>query len=328
MSLSVLDAGLLTTIQDAGRFGFERFGVPVSGAMDWFALQAANRLVGNPSSAAALEFLAQGPTLRAEQNCLVAAAGPGFALEVDGRHFPLWLSVSVRAGSILRLVELPEAIWGSPVWGYLAVSGGVDVPPVMGSRATYLRGGFGGFQGRALQNGDVLPIGRLENEPGAWSQWAGRDIPPARRPAYASDAPLRVIPGPQLEAFPPEAWRIFLQSEYRLGHNSDRMGYRLEGPALTHRSGADILSDGIALGAVQVPGSGQPMILLSDRQTTGGYTKIATLIRADLPRLVQRAPGSSGIRFAEIGIAEAQQAYRTLAAGLQPEGEDEALLWV
>lgn len=318
MLLTVLDPGFLTTVQDLGRSGWERFGVPACGAMDRFALRAANTLVGNPPNAAAFESLGQGPTLLAGRDLLVAASGPGFALEVDGWHFPAWMSVYVRAGAALRLVGEAGA-----VWGYLAVAGGIDTPPVMGSRSTYLRGGFGGLDGRMLAPGDVLPVGRLTDAPGAWSLWAGRWLPPGARLAYAEDEPLGIIPGPQAEAFTPEAWQALLEGAYTLSPASDRMGYRLVGPHLSHRAGADILSDGIPLGAVQVPGEGQPIVMMSDRQTTGGYTKMAVVAGADLPRLAQRAPGTGGIRFTSLTVEEAQRRWRALIAGLE-SGIDES----
>jgi antagonist of KipI len=314
MALTVLDPGLLTTVQDLGRTGCQHLGVPVSGAMDRFAMVAANRLVGNPPAAAGLEALWLGPALRTESDCLVAAAGAGFTLEVDGRSFPLWLAVYVRRGQVLRLVAgEPGGIPGC--WGYLTVAGGLDVPQVLGSRATYLRGGFGGIKGRPLQVGDVLPFGGPP--PGELAAGAGRSLVAAYRPAYGERPTLEVILGPQAGAFTPGGLAAFLEGEYAVSLVSDRMGYRLEGPPIEHGSPADILSEPVALGAVQVPADGQPLVLLADRQTAGGYTKIATVVSADLPVLVQSPPGEGRLHFRTTSLEAAQSRWLSLVNGLE-----------
>jgi antagonist of KipI len=320
MALTVLEPGLLTTVQDLGRTGCQHLGVPVSGAMDRFALMAANRLVGNPPAAAGLEALWLGPALRAEVDCLVAASGAGFTLEVDGRSFPLWLAVVVRRGQVLRLAAGEPGAFGG-CWGYLAAAGGLDVPPVLGSRSTYLSGGFGGFQGRPLQAGDVL---RLGASPGELAASAGRSLAAAYRPAYGERPTLEVILGPQAAAFTSSGLAAFLGGEYAVSLASDRMGYRLDGPPIEHTSPADILSEPVALGAVQVPADGQPLVLLADRQTAGGYTKIATLASADLPVLVQSPPGEGRLRFRITSVEAAQSRWRRLMDGLEKgiEGEE------
>jgi antagonist of KipI len=319
MALTVLDPGLLTTVQDLGRTGCQHLGVPVSGAMDRFALMAANRLVGNPPGAAGLEALWLGPALGADIDCLVAASGAGFTLEVDGRSFPLWLAVWVRRGQVLRLAaDEPNGPPGC--WGYLAAAGGVDVPPVLGSRSTYLRGGFGGFQGRPLQAGDVLLLGASSGELAAG---AGRSLAEAYRPAYGERPTLEVIPGPQEAAFSDGGLAAFLEGEYAVSLASDRMGYRLEGPPIQHISPADILSEPVALGAVQVPADGQPLVLLADRQTVGGYTKVATVVSADLPALVQSPPGEGRVRFRATSVEAAQSRWRRLMGGLEKGIEEE-----
>ncbi len=310
--LEILSPGFLTTIQDLGRHGTERFGVPVSGAMDAFALRAANSLVGNSPDAAGLEFTLQAPVLRAWEDCLLAAAGPSVRLWVDGRRLPPWMAVFVRRGWRVQL-EIGAG------WGYLAAAGGVDTPPVMGSRATYVRAGLGGLDGRALQAGDMLPLGQPAPRAADFFSRAGTRLPPSALPY---DPPgeacvtLDAIPGPQEEAFTPTAVQVFYESEYILSVQSDRMGYRLEGPLLEHAAPADILSEGVALGAVQVPADGRPIILLADRQTTGGYTKIATLASASLPRLVQCPPGEGQVRFRRVSVEQAQAAWKGLLARL------------
>ena len=226
MSLRVLEPGFLATVQDLGRAGYERQGVPVSGAMDAFALRAANALVGNSPQAAGVEVALQDLVLLADADCLVALAGTGFELEVDGRRLPAWMAVAVRRRWTVSLRA--EASGG---WGYLAVNGGIDVPLVMGSRSTYLRGGFGGLEGRVLQAGDVLPLGPFD--PAVFG-YGGRRLPPEKRPAYAHRATVEVILGPQAEYFTPGGIETFLGSEYAVTHLSDRMGYRLEGPAVEH----------------------------------------------------------------------------------------------
>jgi antagonist of KipI len=319
MALTVLEPGLLTTVQDLGRTGCQHLGVPVSGAMDRFALMAANRLVGNLPNAAGLEALWLGPALRADADYLAAAAGAGFTLEVDGRSFPLWLAVWVRRGQVLRLAADDSATF-SGCWGYLAAAGGLDVPPVLGSRSTYLRGGFGGLQGRPLQAGDVLPLGV---SPGELAAGAGRSLAAAYRPGYGERPILEVIPGPQEAAFSDSGLAAFLEGEYAVSLASDRMGYRLEGPPIQHASPADILSEPVTLGAVQVPADGQPLVLLADRQTVGGYTKIATVVSADVPVLVQSAPGEGWVRFSATSVEAAQSRWRRLMDGLERGIEEE-----
>lgn len=308
MAFQVLDPGFFTTVQDLGRFGYERFGVPVSGAMDAFALRAANRLVGNPENAAGLEIAPPGLALRPMQDCLIAGAGRGYRLEVGGRLLPLWMSVYVRQGEEIRF--LPDA--GG--WGYLAVAGGIDLPLVMGSRSTYLRGGFGGLGGRALRVEDILPTG---SAPDDLSRRAGRCYPPNCRPQYRDDPVLEIVFGPQTEAFTSVGLETLLASHYQVSDSSDRMGYRLIGPAVEHRGGADILSDGMTLGSVQIPGNGQPIVMMSDRQTAGGYTKVGVVASADLPLLAQCMPGSGCVRFRQTTVEAAQERYRALMQGLR-----------
>ena len=304
MVLQVLEPGLLTTVQDLGRRGYERFGVPVAGAMDGYALRAANGLVGNPWDAAGLEITIAGPTLRATRRCLIAVTGADLGLRVQGRRMPLWTALYVRRGWTISFEGRQ-----SGCRAYLAIAGGIVVPPVMGSRATYLRGGFGGHRGRALRAGDVLPVG----EPScALLDRAGRQLPEEARPPYSDTPTVEVILGPQDDHFAPEGIATFLSAEYAIDATSDRMGYRLSGPAIAHKTAADIISDGVVLGAVQVPADGQPIVMMADRPTTGGYAKIATVVGADIPLLAQCLPGRSRVRFRATTVKAAQARYREM----------------
>jgi biotin-dependent carboxylase-like uncharacterized protein len=199
----------------------------------------------------------------------------------------------------------------------LAVAGGIAVAPVLGSRSTYLRGHFGGLEGRALREGDTLPLGSPAGDPLCR---AGRSLPTSVLPPYSDRPTLRVVLGPQDDFFTAEAIATFLSGEYRLTTDADRMGCRLKGPAIAHKGPSEIISDGVPLGAVQVPPDGQPIVMLADSQTTGGYPKIATVIRADLPLLAQCVPGRSRVSFAAVSVEEAQARYREQTAALQTPG--------
>ncbi len=317
-ALRVEVPGLLTTVQDLGRLGFERFGVPAAGAMDPFALRAANALVGNPAGAAGLELGWDGVTVTAgaEGMWAVTGAGAGLSARVNGRARPLWTALYLRAGETLEIEKAPGG------WAYLGVRGGVDAPLVMGARATYLRGGFGGWQGRSLRAGDALPIGPL---PGAcpWPTVAGRRLPPEARPAYGPAVTVGVLPGPQAERFSAEQLAVFFSAEYTVTPEADRMGYRLSGPALLPAE-PDLLSEAMPLGAIQVPAGGAPIVMLADRPTTGGYPKIAVVARADIPLVAQCPPGGR-LRFHALTVADAQARYRAqLAALLQIEDDPNA----
>lgn len=301
--------GLLATVQDLGRYGHERFGVPASGAMDLFALRAANALAGNPAAAAALEFGFEGGAVTLADDGLVAVTGGASTVRVNGRARPLWTALYVRAR---QMVEIDLA---SGAWAYLAVRGGVDAPPVLGSRATYLRGGFGGWHGRALRAGDRLPVGpRPDERP--LLDLAGRALPAEYRPAYAERAVVEVVLGPQAERFAEETVAEFLSAEYAVLTDSDRMGYRLGGPPAAPLR-ADLISEAMPLGAVQVPAGGGPIVMLADRPTTGGYPKIATVARADAPLVAQCPPGAGRLRFRAVTVAAAQAKYRAQLEALR-----------
>ena len=298
--LRVLKPGLHTTVQDLGRVGYQAQGVPVSGALDPMALWLGNALVGNPESAAALELLVSGATLQIAADSVrlaVAGAGATLAVGAPARVVPAWQSVTLAQG---ELVEI--GLGRESVCAYLAVEGGIDVRLVLGSASTYVRAGFGGLEGRTLRRGDLVPLALAQA-----SERTEQRLPSP--PPAASEQPIRVVLGPQQDRFTEAALADLLESEFRISKNADRMGMRLDGPALRHRDGWDVVSDAIATGAVQVPGSGQPILLLADHQTTGGYPKIATVISADVPVVGRRRAGDA-IRFAAVSIAEAEQLAR------------------
>jgi biotin-dependent carboxylase-like uncharacterized protein len=308
----VLDPGPQTTVQDLGRPGHLRYGIPPSGPVDREAFVLANRLVGNPDGATALECTLIGPHLQIQTACAIAVTGAAMPLTVNDREAPRWATLPLRAGDLVRLGPAREG-----VRGYVAVAGGLALPPVLGSCATYLRGRLGGLGGRALRRGDRLPIG-----PGP--------LPPRRRvraearPDYAAEPEIRVVLGPQDDRFTAEGIAAFLGGPYRMSPQSDRMGARLQGPPVAHARGHDIISDGIALGSVQVPGDGQPIVLLVDRQSTGGYTKIATVCSFDIGRVGQVKPGAR-LRFRAVPVAEAHRLLAGTDAALAGALTEEAV---
>jgi biotin-dependent carboxylase-like uncharacterized protein len=297
-SLQILDAGPLATIQDLGRRGYRDRGVPLSGAMDQHALQIANGLVANPPGAAGIEITLGGFRARFMNGAAFAVAGHDTDTTLNHQLIPLWTCCEAAEGDILSVEST-----GRGLRSYLAISGGIDVPLVMGSRSTYVRGGFGGFQGRALARGDILPMAESVIHP-----MPNRRAPARLIPTLQDTSILRVIPGPQDDRFTSEGIAAFLNSNYVVTDRCDRMGLLLDGPRIAHRHGADILSDGTLPGSVQVVGDGRPALLCADCQTTGGYTKIATVIRTDLSVVAHLMPGSS-VRFQEITLLEARQIY-------------------
>lgn len=291
----VIQPGFLTTVQDRGRHGYQQYGVPVSGAMDSYALTTANLLVGNDEGAACLEMTVLGPRLRVFGETVVAVTGADLSPTLNSSPLPMWEAVKVCSGDTISFGHP-----GKGCRGYLAVAGGIDVPEVMGSRSTYILSRLGGLEGRPLRSGDRLRSGRVR---------AGmplKKLPPQYIPEYQARNELRVVLGPQDDYFTEKGIDTFLHSEYMISVQADRMGYRLEGPPIEHKAGADIVSDGIPGGAVQVPGDGLPIILLADRQTTGGYVKIATVSTVDLPKLAQAEMGHR-VRFLQVSQEEAYQ---------------------
>ncbi len=296
-TLRIEEPGPLTTVQDAGRFGFQDRGVPVSGAMDRAALELGNQLLGNDPGAAAVEIFSGGFRARFLAEVSFAVTGYDPQVELNGFSVPPWTLHAARPGDVISIDA-----GGLGVWHYLCLSGGIDVPVVLGSRSTYLRGRFGGLEGRALRRGDVLETG-----PKVVDNLSGH-IPEGFRPAYVPHPAVQVVLGPQTEAFPPEAFDAFLGAPYEVTHRSDRMGMMLDGPRIRHCRTPDIVSEGLAFGAIQVPGEGLPFVLLADRPTTGGYAKIATVLSCDLPLLVQTAPGRS-VRFHAIDLLSAREIH-------------------
>jgi biotin-dependent carboxylase-like uncharacterized protein len=313
-SIEVLEAGLLTTVQDLGRFGWQQYGVPVSGAMDDWALRAANRLAGNDENAAALEITLAGPILRFDGPGVIAVTGADLGARLNGRPMPPWQSAGVSAGAELTFSDARDGIRA-----YLGVAGGIDVPLVLGSRSTLASARLGGFMGRALAPGDRVGVGQRADPPLP----TGRRLPRELVPAYGHVHTLRVVMGPQDDRFTGEGIQCFLSETYTLASQSDRVGCRLTGPRIGHRRGADIVSDGTAFGSVQVSGDGMPIVLMADRGTTGGYTKIATVASADLSRLAQAAPGDR-VRFARVGVDQAQALLRIARAQLNRIVREEA----
>ncbi len=298
--IEVLKPGILTTIQDQGRWGYQSYGVGIAGALDSFALQAANLLVGNPEGAAGLEITLFGPALKFRDDALFAVTGGDLDPRLDGRPVSLWTCHYASPGSVLSLQTIK-----SGVRACLAVSGGIDVPPVMGSRSTYLLGRFGGLEGRPLKAGDMLPV---PPPPKNFQKRVGKVFPPELRPPYRRNPTLRVVLGPFQEFFSEEGINAFLTSPYTITPQSDRMGYRLQGPPIARQKSEELITCGLANGTIQVPPNGQPIVLLADRQTIGGYPIIATLIQADLPLVAQSAPGDP-LRFQAVSVDEGRAAY-------------------
>jgi biotin-dependent carboxylase-like uncharacterized protein len=309
-ALEVIAPGPHTTVQDLGRTGFQAIGVPTSGALDRVSLRLANALVGNAPGAPVLEMLVQGPTLRVLAHSVrVALVGCATEIEIRSqaaRRVPAGRSARVERGDILRIGML-----GNSVCACLAIEGGLDVPQVLGSASTYVRAGFGGLHGRRLRAGDAVPL-RLAHVEARAERALAHDLD------FGFEEPIRVVMGPQADYFGPQAIETFLSSTYTVSPQADRMGYRLEGPALVHSRGYDIVSDGIVTGSVQVPGSGRPIVLMVDNQTTGGYPKIATVISADVPLVARRKPGRT-IRFAAVEVEEAESLRKAQEALLEAQ---------
>lgn len=303
-ALRIQSAGFGVTIQDGGRSGFLRFGVTAAGPMDPLAHAMANRAVAAAPDAAAIEIPFGGLEVVAEYGpATVALAGGRFDIRIDGAPLPAAVVARLAAGSTL-------SVRGGKVgmWCYLALAGTMEVPPVMGSTATHTRSGIGGMAGRGLAPGDLIPL-----------TLSGADVAEGEILAPHLDdngrSPVRVMVGPQADHFSPRERERFLCQTWTISGRSDRMGYRLDGKPLRYARSFNIVSDGIAMGSVQVPGDGLPIVLMADRQPTGGYPKIATVISADLGVLAQRRPGSE-VRFVEVSHEEAVAALRVHRAAI------------
>ncbi len=314
--LRIRRPGPLTTVQDHGRWGFQHLGVPVSGAMDPLSFRVANTLAGNPWTAAVLEITLGGFEAEFLGPTAAALAGADLGFELDGSPLGPGTSFRAEAGSVLRTKGRPRGCRA-----YLAVAGGFAVPEVLGSRSTYLPARLGGLDGRALRQGDEL---RAYGPPFPPAWGPGRHAPPellSPLPPPGEPIRLRVVLGPQADRFTQSGLDTFLGERFEVSPQADRMGYRLEGPRIEHAGPADILSDGIAWGAVQVPAHGRPIVLMADRQTAGGYPKIATVVRTDIPALAQAVPGDTVI-FEAISLWEARErlAWQTLRLRRWTEG--------
>jgi biotin-dependent carboxylase-like uncharacterized protein len=289
---------LFTTVQDLGRSGFLCYGVPVCGGMDQFSLVAANVLVGNQPSCACLETTIVGPELEALRETQVAVTGAECSPRINQQNVSTWRTLNLEKGDVLSLGSVR-----SGCRAYLSVRGGLDVPLVLGSRSTFVRGGFGGLGGRALRSGDVISCFHAAPLRVEYS------LPEKLLPNFADCVEARVVLGPQEDMFTDEGVNTFLSGLFRITSEADRMGYRLDGSRVTHKKSADIVSDALLPGAVQVPQDGRPIVVMRDAQTTGGYSKVAVVITPDLTILGQARPGGS-VRFSKVSVGEAQQRSR------------------
>lgn len=298
MGIRILKGGMLTTVQDGGRTGYQSQGFSVAGVMDTRSFKIANLLLDNPENEAVLEFTLIGPTLEFTSETIIAITGGDFQPQINGEPAPMYTAIYMHKGDILKF---GSAKTGSR--GYIAFSSYLSIPVVMGSRCTNLKSKIGGFKGRKLQDGDYINF-RIKRrylpfflsrklEPDDFSQ---------------EETVLRVVMGPQDDMFSRQGIETFLNTEYTVTSEFDRMGCRLDGAFIARKDEADMISDGIALGSIQVPSHGKPIVLLADRQTTGGYPKIATVTSVDIPKLVQRKTDHK-IRFKAITVQEAQKLY-------------------
>lgn len=294
--LSILRAGAGATIQDGGRIHYRRFGVTPAGPMDWSAFATANLALGNPADAAAIEVGLGGIEVSYDTPVALAFCGGSFAWTRDGAALPAAMRLTLAPGQKLTARAGPS---GS--FAYLAVEGGIATTPVLGSRATHTRAHLGGIGGRMLQAGDRLPFvsdsGAAKSEAEITAPWLAKN----------SEA-LRVVLGPQQDYFDEAGLAAFFAAEFRITHQADRMAYRLEGPGVAHSQDFNIVSDGIALGAIQIAGDGQPLVLMADHQPTGGYPKLGYVIRADIGRLAQLRPGEP-CHFTPINVETARAAF-------------------
>ncbi|MCW4052032.1 MAG: biotin-dependent carboxyltransferase family protein [Candidatus Bathyarchaeota archaeon] len=293
--------GLLTTVQDSGRFGFQQYGVPLSGAMDNFAFVASNLLVCNRPNDACLEITLLGPVLEFLNQAQIAITGADLSPTLNHERMPGWQTVNVDNGDELR--------FGQPRNGcraYLSVKGGIDVPVLLGSRSTYIRGSFGGYEGRQMKAGDIIEANQQSFIP----ETLARMMPHHLIPTYETNLTVEVVLGPQSDFFTNETREVLLSNTYTVTADSDRMGYRLEGPELVSNNSLDMISDAIPVGAIQVPTDGKPIIMMRDAQTTGGYPKIAVVTTPDISRLGQIRPGNT-IQFSKISPSKAQKKLQT-----------------
>ncbi|PAD92393.1 biotin-dependent carboxyltransferase family protein [Shouchella clausii] len=314
MSISILKGGLLTTVQDLGRKGYLHQGVVEGGAMDRLALRSANLAVGNEEGAACLEMTLLGPAILFKQASLICVAGKGMTPYIEGKPYPLGAAISVPAGQELTFKTARQG-----ARAYLAIAGGIDVPAVLGSRSTYLRAKLGGFEGRKLEKGDLLPIGKVAEHLAPLLKKADRQGCPLvsnwhvngslSDSATLSETVVRAIPGSHFSMFTEESQTNVFDMSFTIQNNSDRMGYSLQGEApLLRETKEELLSEAVTFGTVQVPPDGEPIVLMADRQSTGGYPRMLQVAAVDLPKLAQMRPGDT-FSFKKITLEEAQYFY-------------------
>jgi antagonist of KipI len=302
-TFEVLSPGIMSSVQDLGRFGYARYGVAASGALDGFAVRVGNLLVGNDENAAVVETTLMGLRIKVLRDAVVAITGGDLQARKGSELLPLWRSHLVQEGETI--------VFSGPASGfrsYLAVAGGIQVAAVMGSRSTNLASGFGGFEGRALRKGDILAAEPAKD----LMRYADRAFLPEAVPTYSAPWRLRIVWGPQGDQFSEEGRQTFVTAAFSVSPDSDRTGIRLRGPLVARKLGLEesIISEGILSGAIQVPGDGQPIIILGET-ASGGYRKIATVISADLPLLGQITPGDE-VSFEAVSMDAAVQALREM----------------
>jgi len=303
-NIKVIKAGACTTIQDLGRIGYQKFGIPVAGVMDEFSASIANFLVGNKKEEAVLELTYLGPTLLFQEDMLISITGADVSPKINNIPAALWESITVKKGDTLSFGSVK-----SGVRAYIAFAGSIDVPVVNGSKSTLMKSKIGGFQGRMLQNGDELAVQVRENA-------QPKKLPTQYIPSYPHTNDIFVCLGPQDDYFTEQGIADFFHTEYHITANADRMGIRLDGAAIAHKEKADIISDAAVMGSIQVPADGKPIVLMADRQTTGGYTKIGTVIKEDIIKLAQMGPKDT-IRFHHISLEDAQKKYHAFYQHLE-----------
>ena len=282
--IKIKSPGLLSTIQDLGRYGFQHLGIPESGAMDKFALRVGNSLLGNPENAAAIEITAIGPSLTFLENIEIVITGGNLSPEINGTKVPQWKNILISKNDQLTFGDIIDGFRS-----YICIKGGIDCPEILSSKSTYLKGQFGGIEGRSLNENDIIFVNENQN-----NLQLSKELPiEYTHPIYGKHHILKIILGPQNYSFTDNALSTLVESQYKISLDSDRVGYRLEGPVLEHKDKPDILSDGSPPGAIQIPGNGTPTILMADRGTTGGYAKIGTIISTDISQIAQASPGQT-----------------------------------
>lgn len=294
----VVNSGIFDTIQDLGRFGFQQYGMPVSGAMDSYALRFGNRLLGNKEDEAGIEITTPRLSLEVLNQTAISITGANFNPTINNFPTPMWEAIEVKKGDIISFNQIKNGCRS-----YLLVAGGIDIPIILGSKSTYVRGKIGGLKGRPLKKADIINKGSSNQE---LQDIIGRKVPVNNLPTYHEENKIRVILGPQDDHFTKDGLHTFLNSFYEITANSDRMGYRLKGPKIKSKNGSDIITDGIPLGSIQVPLDGMPIVMLADRQITGGYAKIATVISVDIDKFAQMKPGNK-MKFTQVNLEEAHR---------------------